>query len=87
MVGCRILGHKRLKYQISAQKDDSSYVKQIYHSRYSLKMPNPHDLWYEEITEAQKAWFSEGFNYNRVWTSVNWIMDMDQTIYKIKKEI
>ena len=52
MVGSRILGHKRLTYQISAQKNDSSYVKQFYHPRYSLKMPNAHDLWYEEIFEA-----------------------------------
>ena len=80
-MGSHILGHKRLKYQISAQKNDSSYVKQIYHSRYSLKMPNPHDLWCVEITEAKAVWFSEGDGWNMVWNSVNWIYIMVYTGY------
>ena len=79
-----ILGHKRLTYQISAPKNDSSYVKHIYHSRYSLKMPNPHDLWYVEITEAQETWFSEGDAWNMVWNLVNNTYNMVYKIYNRK---
>ena len=45
-VGSHILGHKRLTYQISAQKKDSSYVKQIYQSRYGLKMLKSHEFYW-----------------------------------------
>ena len=58
-MGSLSLGHKRLKYQIWDETNDSSYVKQIYHSRYGLKMPNPDDLITAEFTEAQLALFSE----------------------------
>ena len=44
MVGSLILGHMEITHQISAEKNDSSYIKQISHSRYGLKMPKPHDL-------------------------------------------
>ena len=68
MVWYRILGHVGLTYQIWSEKNDSSYAKQISHSRYGLKMPNPHDLITAEFTEAQAAWFYEGFGCNVVCT-------------------
>ena len=81
MVVYHSVGHNILTYQISAQKNDSSYVKQIYHSRYSLKIPNPHDLWYAKMTEAQGMWFYEGDGWNMVWNLVNHIYIMVYTIY------
>ena len=80
-VGSSSLGHKRLTYQISAQKNDSSYVKKFYHPKYSLKMSNPHDLITVKFTEAQEAWFSEGDGWNMVWNIVNHIYSMVYTIY------
>ena len=81
MVGYRSLGHVGLTYQISAKKIDTSYVKQVSHSRYGLEMPNPHDLITAEITEAQEEWFSEGVGCNIVWNSLNHIYIMVYTIF------
>ena len=81
MVGSIILGHEVLTYQIWAKTNESSYVKQISHSQYGLKMPNPHDLITTEFTEAQETWFSEGVGCNMVWKLVNQIYSMVHTMY------
>ena len=60
-MGPLILGHEGLKYQILAENNYSSYVKQISHSQYGLKVPNPHDLTQQKLTEAYAVWFSEGY--------------------------
>ena len=54
-MGSFSLGHVGLTYKILAKTNDSSYVKQVSHSQYGLKMPNPHGLTQQKITEAYVA--------------------------------
>ena len=62
MVGSDILGNEGTMLQISAQTNNSSYVKQILLSQLGLKTLISHGLNYAECTEASTVWFSEWFS-------------------------
>ena len=55
MVGPDILGYEGFTYQISAQKNNPTYVKQTYHPKLGSETLVSHDLEYAEIYEAEAA--------------------------------